>query len=490
MLQRTAKLVPRAVDIRLHGAEGQVQRGGDLLVGTPLDVPEHDAGAVFGAELGDGALDGGAELAGFHLVQGGLGVVGDVEAGGLHRLGGHGMWGPVHAHGVELPLTQMIDRHVVGDLEQPRRELEVRAVAIEVREHLDEGVLREVFGQLPIADHAIDEREDGPLVPLDQLSMCRVPPLQGEGDDVGIGEIREIEGAEHDGRCGSPRPVRGGKPARLRESYVSRDRQSSVALARVVTAGELSVMHETSIEERRADAAAEGGAEKSAYVRTVFEQIAPRYDLLNHLLSLNIDRRWRRRALRALEWTRAPTGQYLDLCAGTLDVGAELSHQRGFDGFVIGADFAVPMLEAGKGKAPASALAPVAADAQRLPLPDASVDGAIVAFGIRNVASLDAALREVHRVLAPGGTFVVLEFTTPRSTVVRALYHFYFHRLLPLIGGAISGHRTAYRYLPQSVAHFPAEPELARRMTDAGFRDVKWESLTLGIAAIHRARKA
>lgn len=248
-------------------------------------------------------------------------------------------------------------------------------------------------------------------------------------------------------------------------------------------------MHEREVEEARAGAAAEGGAEKRAYVRTVFEQIAPRYDLLNHLLSFNVDRWWRRRALRVLDWTRVPEGRYLDLCAGTLDVGAQLARQRGFGGFIVGADFAVPMLRAGAGKAPASVLAPVAADAQRLPLADGSVDGATVAFGIRNVASLDAALREVHRVLVPGARFVILEFTTPRRRLVRALYHLYFHRLLPFIGGVISGHHTAYRYLPQSVAHFPAEPELARRMTEAGFDDVCWTSLSFGIAAIHSGRK-
>jgi demethylmenaquinone methyltransferase/2-methoxy-6-polyprenyl-1,4-benzoquinol methylase len=244
-------------------------------------------------------------------------------------------------------------------------------------------------------------------------------------------------------------------------------------------------MHATDVEERVAESAAEGGAEKRAYVRTVFEQIAPRYDLLNHLLSLNIDRIWRRRALEALAWTSAPDGRYLDLCAGTLDVGAELSRRPGFRGFILGADFAVPMLRAGLGKAPPSVLAPVAADAQQLPLADGSVQGATVAFGIRNVASLDRALHEVYRVLAPGGRFVILEFTTPRSAVVRTLYHFYFHHLLPLIGGVISGHRTAYKYLPRSVANFPAEGALARRMSEAGFAEVRWTSLTFGIAAIH-----
>ena len=248
-------------------------------------------------------------------------------------------------------------------------------------------------------------------------------------------------------------------------------------------------MLETEVETRRADAAAGGGAGKRDYVRTVFEQIAPRYDLLNHLLSLNIDRIWRRRALRALDWERAPAGDYLDLCAGTLDVAAQLIGQCGFDGFVIGADFAVPMLRAGAGKAPSDRLGAVGADAQQLPLRDASVDGATVAFGIRNVASLDAGLREAYRVLRPNARFVILEFTTPRVAIVRMFYHLYFHRVLPLIGGIISGHHTAYRYLPASVAHFPAEAELARRMSAAGFADVRWESLSLGIAAIHSGRK-
>ena len=249
--------------------------------------------------------------------------------------------------------------------------------------------------------------------------------------------------------------------------------------------GDFVTMNGTRVDAGHAMQAAQGGAEKRAYVRAMFEEIAPRYDLLNHLLSLNIDRMWRRRALRALGWDRRPAGCYLDLCAGTLDVGAELCRQNGFTGFIVGADFAIPMLRAGAGKAPPEQVAPVGADAQQLPLHDACMDGATVAFGIRNVAALDVALREVYRVLAPGARFVILEFTTPRSTIVRAVYHFYFHHVLPFVGGAISGHRSAYRYLPTSVANFPAEPELARRMSAAGFVDVGWETLSFGIAAIH-----
>ena len=126
-------------------------------------------------------------------------------------------------------------------------------------------------------------------------------------------------------------------------------------------------MHDTESEARRADAAAEGGAQKHAYVRAVFEEIAPRYDLLNHLLSFNVDRWWRRRALRALDWRHAPEGRYLDLCAGTMDVSAQLSRQRGFGGFIAAADFSTAMLRAGRGKAPTTILAPVCADAQQLP---------------------------------------------------------------------------------------------------------------------------
>jgi len=235
--------------------------------------------------------------------------------------------------------------------------------------------------------------------------------------------------------------------------------------------------------------AARGGAEKPDYVRGIFSEIAPRYDLLNHLLSLNIDRVWRRKAIAELNVGRSPAGNYLDLCAGTLDISVALAATKGFAGSVIGADFAEPMLRAGRGKIGIAKIAPVAADALLLPLSDASMAGAIVAFGIRNVADLDACLREVHRVLEPGARFVILEFSTPRSSIVNAGYQLYFNTLLPVIGGLISGHRTAYRYLPRSVANFPAQEELAQRMTRAGFTNVGWRSLTLGIAAIHTGER-
>ena len=236
---------------------------------------------------------------------------------------------------------------------------------------------------------------------------------------------------------------------------------------------------------QRVAADAARGHGKREYVQQMFSDIAPRYDLLNHLLSMNIDRAWRRRALDALGWITRPRGTYLDLCAGTLDVGAALGRETSFNGFVVGADFAVPMLQHGAGKLSPQVLAPVGADALALPFASASIDGAIVAFGIRNVSDLAAALREARRVLRPGGRLVILEFSTPRAAVVRAAYLTYFRYVLPIVGRLISGHRSAYSYLPMSVAQFPTEERLAALLTQAGFATVRWEALTFGVAALH-----
>ncbi len=228
-------------------------------------------------------------------------------------------------------------------------------------------------------------------------------------------------------------------------------------------------------------------AAKRSYVRSMFAAIAPRYDLLNHLLSLNVDRSWRRAAVRRLAWERRPDGTYLDLCAGTLDLAVTLARARGFRGTVLGADFVIPMLARGKGKAPRAR--PVGADALTLPFADARFDGAMVAFGVRNLADLDAGLRETHRVLRPGARFVVLEFTTPRFAPLRALYLFYFRRVLPAIGRAVSKHRDAYTYLPESVLDFPEPDAFARRLEGAGFSSVGYEMLTGGICAVHHGTR-
>ncbi|MFN2399832.1 MAG: ubiquinone/menaquinone biosynthesis methyltransferase [Gemmatimonadaceae bacterium] len=243
-------------------------------------------------------------------------------------------------------------------------------------------------------------------------------------------------------------------------------------------------------ERREALEAAEGGPLKRAYVRGIFSDIAPRYDFLNHLLSFNIDRTWRRRAVAELGWKARSGGTYLDLCAGTLDVAVELGRQRGFKGTVIGADFAEPMLRTGQPKTTRLPVRSVVADILELPFADAATSGAIVAFGIRNVADLDASLREIHRVLLSGARLVILEFSVPRSRVVRFVYNSYFHFILPMVGRLVSGHPTAYRYLPESVANFPSENQLAARMKTAGFVNVRWYSLTPGIAAIHVGERA
>jgi demethylmenaquinone methyltransferase / 2-methoxy-6-polyprenyl-1,4-benzoquinol methylase len=228
---------------------------------------------------------------------------------------------------------------------------------------------------------------------------------------------------------------------------------------------------------------------KATEVRRMFGAIAPRYDLLNHLLSLNRDRAWRRRAVDRLLGGAPQDGIYLDACAGTFDLAVELADRRDFSGTVLGFDFAYPMLDAGRAKLNGRDIHAACADALRLPLADASVDGAMVAFGVRNLADLDAGLREFARVVRPGGRLVILEFMTPRWQPFRGLYLVYFRRLLPLIGRLISRHGSAYSYLPESVLRFPEPPELAQWMERAGFEDVAWESMTGGIVAAHRARR-
>lgn len=225
------------------------------------------------------------------------------------------------------------------------------------------------------------------------------------------------------------------------------------------------------------------GREKRSYVRDMFTAIAPRYDLLNHVLSLNVDKLWRRRAVRRLEWEQSPNGTYLDLCAGTLDLAAEVVSKPGFAGRVVGADFVVPMLQLGRDKS--ADIRPVGADAMCLPFSANCFDGCTVGFGIRNLTDIDAGLTEITRVLKPGGRLIVLEFSTPTSWPTRPLYQFYFRHILPLIGRVVSKHMTAYRYLPDSVAGFPDNHAFTTQMSKAGFRQVGCEQLTFGVASLY-----
>jgi demethylmenaquinone methyltransferase/2-methoxy-6-polyprenyl-1,4-benzoquinol methylase len=227
------------------------------------------------------------------------------------------------------------------------------------------------------------------------------------------------------------------------------------------------------------------GPERERQVRRIFSEIAPRYDLLNHLLSLNVDRGWRRRAVDRLDWEGEAEGTYLDACAGTFDLSLELSGRAAFQGKIVASDFARPMLLEGIPKLSGSPVIPVCGDSLRLPFPDASFQGAMVAFGVRNLADLSKGLREFVRVLKPGRRLVILEFTEPPNPILRRLYLLYFRRILPLVGRIVSGHPWAYTYLPESVREFPNPGDLAELMQVAGFRETTWELLSGGIAALH-----
>lgn len=235
----------------------------------------------------------------------------------------------------------------------------------------------------------------------------------------------------------------------------------------------------------------------SRQVREMFSRIAPRYDLLNHLLSLRFDVMWRRRLARRFAPILArPEARILDVCCGTGDLALALAGARsasaGSNGScLMGADFAHPMLARARDKAAGSArrqIEFVEADALSLPFADGSFDLVATAFGFRNLANYAAGLRECRRVLAPGGSLALLEFAEPRSALFGNLFRFYFHRVLPAVGAAVSGHAEAYSYLPESVARFPGPRELAELMEQSGFGDVTFESWTAGIVTLHTGR--
>jgi len=231
------------------------------------------------------------------------------------------------------------------------------------------------------------------------------------------------------------------------------------------------------------------GAPEKAAVRSMFDRIAPRYDLLNRLLSAGVDQRWRRACVDSLGL--APRSKVLDVCTGTADLLVEfLGRETGHTG--LGVDLSGEMLTRGARKLRQRGLERrcglVSGDAERLPLRDGLFDGALIAFGIRNVGEPLRALREIHRVLKPGGRLVILEFSMPPG-LMGVAYRLYFERVLPRIAGAVSGDRAAYTYLPASVARFPDPAVFGRLMEEAGFADVLWKRLTAGIAHLHRGEK-
>ncbi len=228
----------------------------------------------------------------------------------------------------------------------------------------------------------------------------------------------------------------------------------------------------------------------SAWVRGMFGRIAPRYDLLNHLLSLNIDRYWRARTVaRVASVLQKPDARILDLCCGTGDLMLALERKRGAP--ILGSDFSHPMLTAAGRKVhrrrAASQL--FESDALALPVPDQALDLITVAFGFRNLANYRSGLSELLRALKPGGLLAILEFSQPRNRILAAAYNFYSAAILPRLGGWISGSREAYRYLPQSVRKFPNAEDLAAEMRQSGFGEVGFERITGGIVVLHLARK-
>jgi demethylmenaquinone methyltransferase/2-methoxy-6-polyprenyl-1,4-benzoquinol methylase len=230
-------------------------------------------------------------------------------------------------------------------------------------------------------------------------------------------------------------------------------------------------------------------------VREMFTSIAPRYDLLNHLLSFNIDRLWWRRTARAFAAALArPHARVLDLCCGTGDMTFALRKQAGAHSpRILGADFSRAMLQRARAKSlensvPAGALAApqwIEADALHLPFPDRHFSLVTTAFGFRNLADYDGGLREMARVLEPGGECGILDFSEPKGLMGQA-YRIYFKSVLPLVGTMISGVRGPYAYLPDSVERFPGPEEMLNRMRQAGFRDVSWTPYSFGIAGLYR----
>jgi demethylmenaquinone methyltransferase/2-methoxy-6-polyprenyl-1,4-benzoquinol methylase len=228
-----------------------------------------------------------------------------------------------------------------------------------------------------------------------------------------------------------------------------------------------------------------------ARIAGMFDAIAPRYDLLNHVLSAGLDRRWRNIAVDEL--ALGDRARVLDLCTGTCDL-AIATVRRGRAASVIGVDFAGEMLRRGLVKLRQEGLHQtvrlVRGDAARIPLEDASCDGATIAFGIRNVAEPERALAEIARVLRPGGRLAILEFGQPRIPGIRTLYGWYFRFLLPRIGRLVSKHQSAYSYLPASVGTFPPPAEFAERLRATGFSQVRTVPLTFGIVYLFVAEKS
>ena len=227
--------------------------------------------------------------------------------------------------------------------------------------------------------------------------------------------------------------------------------------------------------------------EKAKYIRRMFDAIAPRYDLINGLISAGLHQRWKQATVSFL---RVPVGgRALDLCCGTGDLALLLARRVGAGGRVVGVDISEAMLDVARHKAAASGLGArtqfILGDVERLALRDGAFDVATVGFGVRNTIHPEAALGEICRVLRPGGRLAVLEFSTPRNGLVRGPYDWYSFTLVPWLGRLASRHSDAYRYLPISIRHWPPQEAFAEMMAGAGFVGVQYQNLLTGVAAIH-----
>lgn len=227
--------------------------------------------------------------------------------------------------------------------------------------------------------------------------------------------------------------------------------------------------------------------DKDIFVREMFSKIAHRYDLLNKLLSLRRDVYWRRFAVGEL--LKADGGFFLDVATGTGDCAIEILRQGGEKKRIIGIDFTPEMIYAGRKKVEREGLSGcitlLETNAMGLPFDDNYFDGVISAFGVRNFSDIRKGISEMRRVIKENGKVVILEFTNPSNKIFKKIYHLYFKRILPFIGGIISGKRYAYQYLPDSVMEFPDQKEFKRIMEEEGLRDVRYYNLTFGIVAVH-----
>ena len=233
--------------------------------------------------------------------------------------------------------------------------------------------------------------------------------------------------------------------------------------------------------------------EAAAHVREMFGRIAPRYDLLNHLLSLDIDKLWRRRVAKQFHAIlREPSARVLDLCCGTGDLALAFRKEAPQGAEIVGSDFVPEMLVRARAKAAAIGVAVsfVEADALALPFGDASFDLVSCSFGFRNLANYERGLVEILRVLKPGGVAAILEFSEPPGKIFGGLYRFYFRRVLPRLGGLISGNSSAYAYLPSSVSKFPSPEMLRGQFEQAGYEDARFERWMGGIVTLHTGKKS